>query len=156
MDTLIGDVPFLVFRPVANEKAGEYSLDGRTLRVLLEFDGKRTVAEVAKRLNVSVGQLRPIISKLLEARLLEPSTEGLPKVDQEFFSYMSTQLALAVGPLASVIIEDAVEALGFKIGDFPVSYLAELIDTVSREIPREDKRNLFKKNMLNKMKEKGY
>jgi len=156
MDTLMGDLSLMVFRPVAYEDGGEYSLDGRTLRVLLEFDGKRTVAEVAKRLNVSVGQLKPIISKLIEARLLELSTEGLPKVDRDFFDYLTTQLALAVGPLASVIIEDAVEALGFKIGDFPVSYLAELIDTISQEIPRDDKRALFKKNMLNKIKEKGY
>jgi hypothetical protein len=33
---------------------------------------------------------------------------------------------------------------------------AELVDLVSRDIHREDKRNSFKLNMLKKIRDKGY
>jgi predicted transcriptional regulator len=156
MDLLLGDISLLVFKAIPREDLGEISLDGRTLRLLLEFDGKRTVFDIANRLNVSVSQLKPVISKLLEAKLIELTEEGVPKVDKDFLNYLTSELALAVGPLAKLIIEDAVEELGCSIDNFPVTYLAELVETVSKEIPREEKKNTFRKNIINKMREKGY
>lgn len=156
MEILRDDIGLLVFKAVSRIDTSELRLDGRSLRVLLEMDGKRTVFEVTKRLNLPLSELRPIIKKLFEEGLLELSEESLAKVDSDFFNYLLNQLALAVGPLAQVILEDAISELNSSIDNFPVTYLAELIDIISSEIPREEKRNLFRKNILNKMKEKGY
>ena len=69
---------------------------------------------------------------------------------------MKEQLSLAVGPIAEIIIEEEMADLGYDPLKFPSKRAAELVDLVSREIQREDKKNLFKQNMIKKIKEKGY
>lgn len=156
MQILGDDIGLLIFKAIPRDEAEELLLDGRSLKVLLELDGKKTLIEVAKRLNLSLAELRTIVQKLLNLGLIELSAESIAKVEEDFFEFLQTQLALAVGPLAQIILEDALSELNVKIEDFPVTYLAELIDILSKEIPREEKKAAFMRSILNKMKEKGY
>ena len=54
------------------------------------------------------------------------------------------------------LIEDEIQDLGFTVMQFPVQRVAELVDKLSREIRREEKKAAFKRNMINKIREKGY
>jgi hypothetical protein len=156
MDVSSGEISFMVFRPVTRDEIGEFSLDGQMLRVLMELDGKKNVAVVAKNAGLSMGIVRRVVSRLFELNLIEPVEEAISRLDEDFFGYLKSQLALAIGPIAEVIIEDVVIDLGHSLSQFPSYRAAELIDLISREIQREEKRNTFKQNMLSKIREKGY
>ena len=156
MDISSGEISFMVFRRITRDDAGEFSLDGQMLSVLMELDGRKSVSEVAKNSGLSMGLIRQTISRLLQFKLIEPVAEAVSTLDRDFFDYLNDQLSLAIGPLAEIIIEDAVSDLGHELSKFPVHRAAELVDLISREIQREEKRNLFKQKMLSKIREKGY
>ncbi|MBW1796818.1 MAG: hypothetical protein JRJ21_00150 [Deltaproteobacteria bacterium] len=156
MDISSGEISFMVFRRVTRADAGEFSLDGQMLSVLMELDGRKSVAVVAKNAGLSMGIMRRVVSKLLELNLIEPVDEAISILDKDFFDYLKSQLALAIGPIAEIIIEDVVFDLGHSLSQFPSYRAAELVDLISQEIQREEKRTGFKQNMVSKIREKGY
>jgi hypothetical protein len=156
MDVSSGDISGMVFKRLSRNDTGEISLDGRMLSVLMELDGKKNLSAVAKQTGMSMNDLRSIISRLLELNLIEPLENAKPVLDKDFLSYLNSELANAIGPVAEVIIEDSASELGYDLSKFPGNRAAELIDLLAREIQKEDKKNTFKQNMLNKIKEKGY
>ena len=46
--------------------------------------------------------------------------------------------------------------LGYAPERFPTHRAAELVDLLARQIRREEKMTLFKQNMVNMIREKGY
>ena len=126
------------------------------LHVLMELDGKRNLSEIAKKTKVNMSEIRKVVSKLLKLKLVEPVEVTVPVLDEDFFEYLQAKLSLALGPIAEVIIEDALNDLGHKRSQFPSHRAAELVDLVAREIQREEKTGPFKQDMVNKIKEKGY
>ncbi len=156
MDISSGNILALVFRRVVREDIGEFSLDSNMLRVLMELDGKQNLSEIAKKINVDMSEIRKVMSKLLQLKLVKPVQVTVSMLDEDFFEYLQAQLSLALGPIAEVLIEDAANDLGHKRTRFPSSRAAELVDFVAREIQREEKMGQFKQDMVNKIKEKGY
>ena len=53
-------------------------------------------------------------------------------------------------------LEDAANDLGQSVARFPTRRAPELVESLSREIQREDKRAAFKQAMLRKIREKEY
>ena len=150
------DLTGKVFRRITKADLGEFSLDGKTLNLLMSLDGKKDLATVASELGLALKDSNEVMSRLLELGLAEPlETESTP-VDREFLDYLNTQLVDAVGPVASVLMEDVARELGHELSNFPGNRAAELIVQLSQEIQQEEKKNQFKQNMLNKIKEKGY
>jgi hypothetical protein len=156
MDISSGNILALVFRRVVKENIGEISLDSNMLHVLMELDGKRNLSEIAKKTKVNMSEIRKVVSKLLKLKLVEPVEVTVPVLDEDFFEYLQAKLSLALGPIAEVIIEDALNDLGHKRSQFPSHRAAELVDLVAREIQREEKTGPFKQDMVSKIKEKGY
>jgi len=156
MDISSGNILALVFRRVVREDIGEFSLDSNMLRVLMELDGKQNLSEIAKKTNVNMSELRKVMSKLLQLKLVKPVEVTVSMLDEDFFEYLQAQLSLALGPIAEVLIEDALNDLGHQRTRFPTSRAAELVDFVAREIQREEKMGQFKQDMVKKIKEKGY
>lgn len=156
MDVSSGDISAMVFGRVLRDDLGEFSLDGHMLMVLMELDGKKNLATIAKKMGLNMGTMRTTILKLLQLKLIEPLEDAVAVVDKDFLDFLNTQLSLSIGPIAEVIIEDTVNDLGHSLSKFPSHLAAELVDLLSREIQREDKRGLFKKNMVDKIREKGY
>ena len=157
MDILSGDIVLLVFRRVVRSNIGDFLLDSQMLDVLMELDGKKNLGSIAKKMEMSTGSLREAVSKLLKLNLIENVVEGTGTfLDNDFLGYLNEQLALAIGPVAEVIIEDTVSDLGCKMSQIPSHKIAELIDLLSREIQREERKESFKLNMVKRIKEKGY
>jgi hypothetical protein len=156
MDVSSGDISAMVFGRILRDDLGEFSLDGHMLMVLMELDGKKNLATIAKKMGLNMVTMRTTILKLLQLKLIEPLEDAVSVVDEDFFDFLNNQLSLSIGPIAEVIIEDTVNDLGHSPSKFPSHLAAELVDLLSREIQREEKRSIFKKNMVDKIREKGY
>jgi hypothetical protein len=156
MDILSGDISALVFRRVIREDTAEYSFDAQMLTLFMEIDGKKSLAVISRKTGFKMSTLREAASKLLKLKLIEQAAEAIDAVDEDFMDTLKRELSLAIGPLAQILIEDAVSDLGKSVASFPTRRAPELVESLSREIQREEKRTAFKQAMVRKIKEKGY
>ena len=137
------DIAAMVFRQAAIKITGAFSIDRRTLAILMEFDGCRSVAEIARRLNIDLASISAIVRALSERGLIEPAAEAAKALDQAVMNYLTEQLARAVGPLAVVLVEEEIQDLGYKPDGFPIVRLNELIQRLSASIRKEEKKKDF-------------
>jgi hypothetical protein len=156
MDLSSGGVAAMVFKPIIRGELGKLSLDGQMLSVLMALDGKKTLGQVAQSTGISLADIRQVITRLNNLKLVESVVRAISIVDQEFIDYLVSRMSIAIGPLGEIIVEDGLEELGFNRNNFPSLRTAELVNFLSQEIQREDKRIEFKQAMLKKIKEKGY
>lgn len=156
MDDLSGDFSRMVFKRVMTGGLGEYSLDGQMIGVLVELDGSKNVGTIAEKTGISLEAMRRIIAKLLQLKIVQPVKRQVKVLEPDFLEALEKELALAIGPIAEVVIEDAIADLGHSLDMFPAEQAAELIDYISQEIQRDDRRNTFRQNMVTRIKQKGY
>ncbi|MGD8369006.1 MAG: hypothetical protein PVG78_15315 [Desulfobacterales bacterium] len=149
-------LPSTVFQRVIREETGQVSLDSQTLTFFVEVDGKKTAAEIAEKCGLAQAEVREIVDRLLEAALIEPLRAAADLVDLQFMAFLQRQLSMAIGPIAGVIIEDALADLGLRIDAVPTRQAPELVEVLAREIQREQQRIEFKQNMVKIILEKGY
>lgn len=156
MDVLSGNISSMLFKQVVTGGSGDITLDGSLLNVFLELDGKKNLGIIAQKTGLNMGEIRDAISRLLHLKLVESATEDFLMADEEFFNFLNTQLSLAVGPVAEVLIEDEIANMDHGISNFPAFKAAELVEMLAMTIEREEKKSVFKLSMVNKLKEKGY
>ena len=156
MDVPVDELPSMVFKQVAREDLGEFSLNGQMLRVFIEFDGKRSISSVSGNTGLDLAALYDITQRLLQLNLIEPVAKSVSLADESFFEHLQSQLALAVGPLAAILLDDALEDMGHARHRFPINHAAELVDILSEEIQREKQRIAFRQSMLSKIREFRY
>lgn len=155
MNILSGDISGLVFRRADRGDLGEFSLDSHMLSVLVELDGRRSLGSVAKKAGLDMGTVKGVIFRLLNLKLIRPEGRRISVLGRDFFDYLNVQLSLALGPIADVLIEEAVTDLDHIKREFPRHRAAELVNLLAREIRREEKRIVFQQNMVKKIKEIG-
>ena len=156
MDVLSGNISSMVFKQVVAGGTGDITLDSGLLNVFLELDGKNNLGIIAQKTGLNMGEMRDAISKLLHLKIIESGAEDILMADDEFINFLNTQLSLAVGPVAEVLIEDEIANMDHNISNFPASRAAELVELLAMPIKREEKKSVFKLSMVNKIKEKGY
>ena len=156
MDISTGGVAGLIFKQAIRDNLGKLSLDGQMLSVLMCFDGRKNLGQVAQDVGMDLATVRPIVARLVKLNLVARVEAVVNAVDQDFIAYLISQLSMAVGPLGGIVVEDGLEDLGYNKNNFPAHKSAELINLLAQEIQREDKRLEFKQAMLKKIKEKGY
>ena len=152
MDIQSGDISKLVFKRVARKDSGNVSIDTRALEVLMEMNGKQNIGVIAQKTGMNMADMRSVVSGLVKQNLIQPSSNGVRMLGKEFNQALEAELALAVGPIAEVLIEDAVSDLGLKPGQIPLSKAAELVELISRDIQREEKKSAFIKTMIGVIK----
>jgi len=151
-----GEFVTMVFKRVKKNNLGEFSIDSQTLNVLMSIDGSKTVASLAQEKGLNIDTLRDMVTQLLGLKLIEPDAAAIPIIDSDFLTYLTQELSQAVGPIAQILIEDAVVDLGNDLNRIPAHRAAELVELLAREIQHNEKATLFKQNMISKIKEKGY
>jgi DNA-binding transcriptional ArsR family regulator len=156
MDLSSGDISSMIFRRTAAKNLGNFSLNRQTLNVYMGLNGKATLGEVAENSGINMSTMRQLISTLLDLGLIERVQKDVVMLDGDFYRYLISQLSLATGPIASVLIEDEVHDLGYEVDRFPGYRAIELIDRLAAQIRREDKKSIFIKNLANKILQKGY
>ena len=151
-----GDISSMIYKRKVRDDLGDFSLDGQTLLILLELDGKAALGALAGKTGLNMGTIREMISKLLKRGLIEKVEKEVIPVDSDFFRNLLDEFALAIGPIAGVLIEDQVQALGHDINSFPGYLVTELVDRLAGEISREEKKTIFIKNMVDIIRAKGF
>lgn len=125
-------------------------------KVLAQVNGVRTVAEIARRANLSEAELVEAFPKLEAAGLVEvcehPEVSAAPSVAAETLEQVQAALARFIGPLASVLVEEAMDGLGEDPRAFPRQQLPALIEALSDQISDEAKRVGFQQAMLELLK----
>jgi len=154
MDIFTGDIGPLVFKSRIHGNVGQFSLDGQMLAVLMNLDGKRDCAELARTVNLNVAALRQVLAALSRLGLIEKVPTALPVVEAGFIAFVRSRLALAVGPIADILIEDTLEDMKLNGAQVPRARAAELVEMLARQIPREEKRLAFQQEMIAKITEK--
>ena len=151
-----GDISSIIYKRKVRDDLGDFSLDGQTLLILLELDGKAALGALAGKTGLNMGTIREMISKLLKLGLIEKVEKEVIPVDSVFFRNLLDEFALAIGPIAGVLIEDQVQALGHDVNSFPGYLVTELVDRLAGEISREEKKTIFIKNMVDIIRAKGF
>jgi len=151
-----GDISSIIYKRKVRDDLGDFSLDGQTLLILLELDGKAALGALAGKTGLNMGTIREMISKLLKLGLIEKVEKEVIPVDSDFFRNLLDEFALAIGPIAGVLIEDQVQALGHDVNSFPGYLVTELADRLAGEISREEKKTIFIKNMVDIIRAKGF
>jgi hypothetical protein len=146
----------LVFKRVNRKDFGEFSMDSHMLGLLMEIDGKKSLSQIAQSRGWKLGDIQNAIVRLLELKLIAPVQATVVTVDDDFLDYLRLQLSHAVGPIAEILIEDAIADLGHSRDRFPTNQVAELVDLLAKEIQRDDRAMQFKKNIIEKIRQKGY
>lgn len=148
MDLFSGNISHMFFKTSINPDLGKISLSKGMLGVLSALDGSRNVASVSRVLKIPITDLRPILRKLYKHGLIGRDEEAVPMLNGDFFSLLQKQLADVMGPIANMLIKDAMKRMAVSPTSVPVNRAAELIDLLSLKIPIDDKKRAFRKSML--------
>lgn len=130
------------------------TIDGRDWELLALIDGNRTAADLAVAVGAEDIDMAKALYRLKVAGLVElaavqaavPQPRAL--AGPAFFQSLNAAVAGALGPLAEIIIDDAVEDLGFTRATLPRDAVAALAERISGEIREPDKRVKFQQTML--------
>jgi hypothetical protein len=148
MDLVSGNVSHMIFKVNVNLDMGKISLSTPMLDVLYALDGMRDVASVSRFLEIKMHDLRPILHKLYQQKLIVRIEKSVPMLNNDFISFLQSQLAEVMGPIANTVINDAMNRMAVSPTSVPVNRTAELIDLLSSKIPIDDKKKSFRKTML--------
>jgi DNA-binding transcriptional regulator YhcF (GntR family) len=118
------------------------------IRLLLAIDKNKSLQQIAAEVDLNPSAFKRALDKLLEQGLIEPVSPTSASLDQRFLQVLRLQLSQAIGPMAEILIEDVISEMALSSSEIPVNQAAELIATLSLEIPDENSRMTFKKAML--------
>jgi hypothetical protein len=128
------------------------NIKGEQWNVLALTDGNRTISEIAGTLGWDEFKTSKKIYQLVQAGLLEKARESSYTdkkiVGEDFFEVMEFELKKVMGPVAPFIIEDKLNEFGKTKGSLPEVQALSFIEAVGEEIPNEQKKNQFKKAMM--------
>lgn len=74
------------------------------------------------------------------------------RLDNDFIEFLTATLSLAIGPIATVIVEEEMQEFSSGTSGIQYDQAAEFVDFISRQIRREDKRVAFQHTMVKKIK----
>lgn len=147
-----GNISSVVLKRVLSSDIGEVSLDSQMLNVLMHIDGIKNLGQVAQIIKFDMQTLKETLRKLDRLNLIQVDEATVPTLDQGFFDFLTEHLTIAMGPMAEILIEDEIQELGINRNKIPTHLAAELVDTLAREIPRQEKKVAFQQTMLKKLK----
>ena len=142
----------VIFKLAGHKRSDEINIKSAEWNILTQMDGVRSVGEISNALNVDEIGVTKILYGLYSEGLLEVVEKPKPPpekvVGREFFKRVDDELAKALGPIASVIVDDQITEMGEQRNAFPRNKAAELVEAVSSEITDEGKRIRFQRSML--------
>lgn len=145
------------FRKTDREPAHDVKLKSKDWEVLDVFaDQELSVSDVASRVNQREIDVAGVMYGLIEAGLLEVGSAAKPlkkdSVPDVFFKQVENELIQLIGPVASIIIDDVVEAMGESRKGFPKDKVPSFVESVKNEIYDPAKQLSFQQFMLKQIK----
>lgn len=147
------DLSKIILRQSDYDNGREFSMDRDMLRIFAGIDGKRSLADLSLMAGLSTQLTVEVVRRLLEAGVVEIVEEFEKNSGSVFLNFLEKHLALAIGPIASLVLEDEVEAMKESWKAFPMGRAPELVNLLARQIPREEKRFAFQQVMIQFLKD---
>lgn len=98
------------------------------------------------------------VAPAIEVPIAAPAPPAPPPptyLSPEFFQGLSVAAASVLGPLASVIVDDALEALHYPKDAFPKQRAMQLVEVIAREIKDDRRRAEFQAMMMRTIRERA-
>ena len=145
-------------QPALFAPSGPVTLEPREWQVIVRADGHRDIAAIARDLGSDEIEIMKVFKGLVLRELVsvgkppsaasEPEAPRLVLVHPTFFQHLEHEAAAALGPLVGVIVDDAVDAMGFARSSFPRDQASRLVEMVGTEIQDDARRVKFQQGML--------
>ncbi|MBF0411205.1 MAG: hypothetical protein HQK70_00665 [Desulfamplus sp.] len=133
-------------------------------------DFNRLISELKKNYNMSVEEIKASLGKLQKRNILklfqtqvaentdtvlEAATASvvIPETPVIFWERLENELSKAIGPIASIVIDDAVTEFNIQRENFPAKFLYSLVEKVAAEIHSHAEKTQFQKAMLEVIKQ---
>jgi hypothetical protein len=152
-ETILDVIPSgkTVFRiaDLGEEQTGSITVPHVGWRVLSKIDGIRNVQEIAEILRIPYAYTAKVIFNLHKSNLVElvpVSKSTVEIVPPALLNRMIAILTEVLGPMASLVLRDQIQALGESLDNFPEAKLDELISLASREISDDKLRSKFEES----------
>lgn len=152
----MADISNVCFQKAEREISRDVTIDSDMLKVLMTLDGKKTVREVSVAVDMGKALFKSTFLKLYKLGLIEKVGEAQACVTPSFIAQMRETLVQLIGPLGSVLVDDAAEDMGWEVSRIPVARVADFVVAVAREIPGDQQSNEFKKLMIEEIKTLGW
>lgn len=148
-----------IYRLAARPSA-DVQLRAEDWSVLTQLDGEKTILEIADASQLNELFTSKIICRLYELGLIElvavavaEASPVVDAVDEAFMRQIETDLIQAIGPMASIVVDDCAEQMGHTRTTVPKEAVPELVERLANEIPDANRRNRFQEAMLDRMKD---
>lgn len=131
-------------------------------------DFNKLIAELKKTYNMTVEEIKALlvslqkrkILKLFQTEVTEEVVAVVPEVASVvsgtpliFWEKLENELSRAIGPIASIVIDDAVSEFNISREQFPGKFLYSLVEKVAAEIHSYAEKSQFQKAMLEVIKQ---
>ncbi len=121
-------------RNITNTRAGDITLDGNMMQVLFAVRDEQPASEILKQTGLDVKTVCLILGRLVELELLEVIGPKNRFLGEDFFKALENNLKKAIGPMAGILIDEAVEESGYSRNGMPVEHGAAVIRNIASEI----------------------
>jgi DNA-binding MarR family transcriptional regulator len=148
MDFTSKTAPGLYFRKTIRKDHPPVSLDADMIRLLLVIDEHKSLYQIAAEVQMDAGTFKKTLRRLLEQGLVETVQKRAALLDRSFLQTVQSSLTRAIGPMAQIVLEEAVAEMNLDPAGIPLDQAAELVSHLALEIPDEENRTLFRKALI--------
>ncbi|MDY0132542.1 MAG: hypothetical protein RBR53_07725 [Desulforegulaceae bacterium] len=139
-------------------KITKFTCSGEELELLLILIENNNLPEISAQFKNNKDKLLSLILNLHYLNLIDFKLKDIvskpPLIDLGLLiQFILISFLEAVGPIANFILDDTINEMGETKENFTLKRIPELINILSREIPRKDKKIKFQKAMIEKLKE---
>jgi hypothetical protein len=145
---------------LATEAPGHVvTLQPHEWQIIAQVNGKQTISEMAATAQADEFAFMRMVAPLVSAGLIlldTPAAKAPPlraTMGTPFFQALTTAVAAAMGPLAEIIVDDALADMGASREAFPRELVSTLAERLAAEISDTDKRVAFQQTMLSMIRQ---
>ncbi len=147
----LNEVAGLVFKKTQKQTLSEsIETDRDSLRLLSAIDGRKSLAALAVDLDMELKDAAVAVLKLQFHQVVEiirPNSVTQVVLGPKFMEFVVEQFTLAVGPLASVVVQDVAREMGYAIDRVPKQRALQFISKLSVLIQNVQKRQEFESSV---------
>jgi hypothetical protein len=144
--------PNAFFRLSLQKSPENKNINADQWNVLALCNGTKSVSEITETLNWDEFKTSKTILQLVQLGLLVKAEGQRPLekklVGENFFLKLENEFKKAVGPVASVIIDDKLNEIGNAPASFPQDQALPLVEALGEEVPRDAQKKEFIRAMM--------
>lgn len=143
--------PDAVFVLSPNVQEGRVTVDARLWRVLALIDGRNSLKDICLKLKASEFSVTKALGFMAQKKMITMvATERplKPELKERFFKDLEERLAEQIGPIASVMIDEALEELGKSRDYVSKADLPIIVEKISHLVEGEKEKIGFQRQML--------